>query len=515
MDIEAIHIEESILALVPKSFALEALVLPLSFTDDTLTVAVPTGDADRLARDLGFMIGKKIDLIAVDTETLRKAIERHYGIPVASSRRRGLGEAQFVSVRDQDAPMEVVAEGSAIGPVNRIISEAIETGASDIHIEPYERSFRIRYRIDGVLCEVESPPHAASKSITSRLKIMANLDIAEKRRPQDGRIRVRQGDHTIDIRVSTLPTDFGEKVVLRILDKSQLHLDLSGLGFESRDLTVFKRTIYLPYGMILVTGPTGSGKTTTLYAALNEINRPEVNITTIEDPIEYNLQGINQTHIRADIGLTFAAALRSILRQDPNVIMVGEIRDSETANIAVRSALTGHLVFSTLHTNDAPSAITRLVDMGVEPFLVASSVKMILAQRLLRKLCDKCKVPAEPTREQREELQLNGKAYRFCSKQGCPECSNLGYKGRPLEACGPGCVTESCPTASVRSALRQTRVTEVGVGGKRSIQTEAHARLPSPRHDVSRGRPYGVFLHGRRFPLETCGNDGELDGRGE
>jgi type IV pilus assembly protein PilB len=377
------------------------------------------------------MIGKKLDLIAVDAESLRKAIERHYGIPVSSSRRRGTGEAQFVSVRDQDASGEtVVAEGSAIGPVNRIISEAIEIGASDIHIEPYERSFRIRYRIDGVLCEVESPPHAASKSITSRLKIMANLDIAEKRRPQDGRIRVRQGDHTIDIRVSTLPTDFGEKVVLRILDKSQLCLDLSSLGFEHRDLDVFKRTIYLPYGMILVTGPTGSGKTTTLYAALNEINRPEVNITTIEDPIEYNLQGINQTHIRADIGLTFAAALRSILRQDPNIIMVGEIRDSETANIAVRSALTGHLVFSTLHTNDAPSAITRLVDMGVEPFLVASSVKMILAQRLLRKLCDKCKAPTEPTREQREELQLNGKANRFFSKRGCSECSNLGYKGR-------------------------------------------------------------------------------------
>jgi type IV pilus assembly protein PilB len=261
---------------------------------------------------------------------------------------------------------------------------------------------------------------------------MADLDIAEKRRPQDGRIRVKEGDKVIDIRVSSLPTDFGEKIVLRILDKSALRLDLKGLGFTREDLRIFQRTIRLPYGMILVTGPTGSGKTTTLYAALNSINSPELNITTIEDPIEYNLAGINQTHVRADIGLTFAAVLRSILRQDPNVIMVGEIRDTETAQIAIRAALTGHLVFSTLHTNDAPSALTRLVDMGVEPFLVASSVKMILAQRLLRNICADCAKPYElPSDEQEELLCSAGRSPVNLRKgTGCRSCNNTGYRGR-------------------------------------------------------------------------------------
>jgi type IV pilus assembly protein PilB len=305
-------------------------------------------------------------------------------------------------------------------------------GASDIHVEPYERYIRVRYRLDGVLHEVERPPVDQAKAIISRLKIMADLDIAEKRRPQDGRIRVKEGERTIDIRVSSLPTDFGEKIVLRILDKSQLQLDLTKLGFEEGDLKQFQRTLRLPYGMILVTGPTGSGKTTTLYAALNSINRPDINITTIEDPIEYNLPGINQTHVRSDIGLTFAAALRSILRQDPNVIMLGEIRDGETAEIAIRAALTGHLVFSTLHTNDAPSAITRLMDMGVEPFLVCSSVKMILAQRLLRRLCPHCKTLAEPSREQLEELRTHSGTgmERVPAPGKCQACNQLGYKGR-------------------------------------------------------------------------------------
>ena len=272
-------------------------------------------------------------------------------------------------------------------------------------------------------------PVAAGRTLISRLKIMADLDIAEKRRPQDGRIRVKEDGRTIDIRVSTLPTDFGEKVVLRILDKSRLQLDLSKLGFEEDDLPTFKKALKLPHGMILVTGPTGSGKTTTLYAALNHINHPGINITTIEDPIEYNLPGINQTHVRSDIGLTFAAALRSILRQDPNVVMVGEIRDGETSEIAMRAALTGHLVLSTLHTNDAPSAITRLVDMGVEPFLVAASVKMILAQRLLRRICQGCKRPYVPSQEQREELQISIGG-EWWKGSGCPRCGQTGYRRR-------------------------------------------------------------------------------------
>lgn len=291
-------------------------------------------------------------------------------------------------------------------------------------------NIRIRYRIDGVLQAVSPPPLSYARVLISRLKIMADLDIAEKRRPQDGRIRVREGERTIDIRVSSLPTDFGEKIVLRILDKSHLKLDLEILGFEATDLRAFKRALRLPFGMILVTGPTGSGKTTTLYAALNSINRQEVNITTIEDPIEYNLSGINQTHVRSEIGLTFAAALRSILRQDPNVIMVGEIRDAETAQIAVRAALTGHLVLSTLHTNDAPSAVTRLIDMGVEPFLVASSVKMILAQRLLRKVCVKCCAPAPVTPEILESLEGESLQGQYVTGRGCPRCSSLGYRGR-------------------------------------------------------------------------------------
>jgi type IV pilus assembly protein PilB len=310
-----------------------------------------------------------------------------------------------------------------------LISDAVRLGASDIHVEPYEAYVRIRYRLDGMLQEVSRPSVGAGRTLISRLKIMADLDIAEKRRPQDGRIRVKEADRTIDIRVSTLPTDFGEKVVLRILDKSRLQLDLARLGFEEGDLKTFRKALKLPHGMILVTGPTGSGKTTTLYAALNYINSPGINITTIEDPIEYNLTGINQTHVRSDIGLSFAAALRSILRQDPNVVMVGEIRDGETAEIAVRAALTGHLVLSTLHTNDAASAITRLLDMGIEPFLVAASVKMILAQRLLRRICPDCKTTHAPTPEQIEELGIPGPA-QFWRGAGCPRCGQTGFSGR-------------------------------------------------------------------------------------
>jgi type IV pilus assembly protein PilB len=370
--------------------------------------------------------------VAVPQSDLFDAIQRFYGVTRIDHRRANDAEsAEFVSLREEERKVEFAADSSIVTLANRIITDAIEIGASDIHVEPHEHLFRIRYRIDGVLHEVLQPPSEKSRPLISRLKIMADLDIAEKRRPQDGRIRVRQGERTIDIRVSTLPTDFGEKVVLRILDKSKLQLDLTKLGFEGSDLKSFERTVRLPYGMVLVTGPTGSGKTTTLYAALNSINRPEINITTIEDPIEYNLLGINQTHVRPEIGLTFAAALRSILRQDPNVIMVGEMRDTETAEIAVRAALTGHLVLTTLHTNDAPSAITRLIDMGIEPFLVGSSVKMIIAQRLLRELCPKCKMHVQPTSEQREELQLKdmGGTMFFASK-GCPSCHNYGYQGR-------------------------------------------------------------------------------------
>jgi type IV pilus assembly protein PilB len=434
VNLESLNIDPEVLKLVPKSTALDLMVLPLAVEANAVRVALPVEYDKQVISDLTFLFGKKVNVETVPADALLHAIQRIYGFSNIEARKSaGSGAtSEFVSLKEEERKVELSSDGSVVPLVNRIITDAIEMSASDIHVEPYERLLRVRYRLDGVLHEVLQPPMEKTKPIISRLKIMADLDIAEKRRPQDGRIRVRQNDRTIDIRVSTLPTDFGEKVVLRILDKSQLQLDLTKLGFEENNLKQFERVVHLPYGMVLVTGPTGSGKTTTLYAALNYINRPDINITTIEDPIEYNLPGINQTHVRSDIGVTFAAALRSILRQDPNVIMVGEIRDTETAEIAIRSALTGHLVFSTLHTNDAPSAVTRLIDMGVEPFLVASSVKMILAQRLLRRLCDQCKKEIIPSSELVQEIGLKNlkKDATYYQPAGCPACNQFGYKGR-------------------------------------------------------------------------------------
>lgn len=311
--------------------------------------------------------------------------------------------------------MKIELKGSIISQVDTIIQQAVEYGVSDIHIEPYEKKVRVRYRLDGKLIEVAVIPVQQKDALVSRIKVMASLDIAEKRRPQDGRIKIqKQGQSDIDLRISILPVQFGEKVVIRILDRTNLKLDLDVLGFEERELTLFRKSIKQPYGLILVTGPTGSGKSTTLYSALNEINSPDQNIITIEDPIEYNLEGINQSQVHEEIGLSFAAILRSILRQDPNVVMVGEIRDKETAEIAIRASLTGHLVFSTLHTNDSVSAISRLIDMGVQPFLIAASLKLVLAQRLVRKLCVECK------------QETNSKFV----PQGCEVCNHTGFKGR-------------------------------------------------------------------------------------
>lgn len=326
--------------------------------------------------------------------------------------------------------MQTQFSGSVITQVDQIIQTAIEAGASDIHLEPFEKKYRLRFRIDGVLQEITELQLSQKDAITSRLKIMAELDIAEKRRPQDGRIKIRakQGQD-IDLRVSTLPTQYGEKIVLRILDKGAQELSLDSLGFSEEVLTAFRKEINNPYGMILVTGPTGSGKTTTLYSALNEINSQQVNITTIEDPIEYNLEGINQTQVHEEIDLTFVNILRSILRQDPNIIMVGEIRDKDTAEIAIRAALTGHLVFSTLHTNDASSAVSRLVEMGVEPFLVSSSVRMVMAQRLVRKVCEHCKTSYEPDSVLVKELSLEDHK-EFRKGAGCQNCNDSGFKGR-------------------------------------------------------------------------------------
>lgn len=321
--------------------------------------------------------------------------------------------------------------------VNLVLTDAIKRGASDIHIEPYEKDYRVRYRIDGILYEMMHPPLKLKEAITSRVKIMAKLDIAEKRLPQDGRIKIKTKisgkSKDLDYRVSVLPTLFGEKIVMRLLDKDKLMLDMAKLGFEPESLRKFETAILKPYGMVLVTGPTGSGKTNTLYSALQRINTPEVNIMTAEDPVEFNLNGINQVQMREQIGLNFAAALRSFLRQDPNIILVGEIRDFETAEVAIKAAMTGHLVLSTLHTNDAPSSISRMMNMGIEPFLVATSVHLIVAQRLVRRICSFCKEPMEmppPALTQVGFSEHESRTLKLFKGRGCDRCSNTGYKGR-------------------------------------------------------------------------------------
>jgi type IV pilus assembly protein PilB len=334
---------------------------------------------------------------------------------------------------EETGAVEDADQAPVVKLVNSLIADAVRKRASDIHIEPYEKLLRVRFRIDGVLYEMMAPPFRMKASITSRLKIMAELDIAERRVPQDGRIKLRTLGKTIDLRVSTLPTIFGEKVVMRILDRSSLNIDLMTLGFEQAALDNFLKAVQSPYGMVLVTGPTGSGKTTTLYSALSRVNTPEVNIMTAEDPVEYNIEGINQVHMHEEIGLTFSAALKAFLRQDPNIIMVGEIRDLETGSIATKAALTGHLVLSTLHTNDAPSTINRMIDMGIEPFLVASSTNLILAQRLLRRICSHCKEEVKLHPEILRELGLTDEDRAngvFYEGKGCIECNNTGYRGR-------------------------------------------------------------------------------------
>jgi type IV pilus assembly protein PilB len=329
--------------------------------------------------------------------------------------------------------LSMVDEAPIVKLVNSLIADAVRKGASDIHIEPYEKSMRVRFRIDGALSEMMAPPFKFKAAIISRLKIMAELDIAERRVPQDGRIKIKVLNRTIDLRVSSLPTIFGEKIVMRILDKANLNIDLTKLGFEPQSMKDFQSAIANPYGMVLVTGPTGSGKTTTLYSALSKVNTPEVNVMTAEDPVEYNLDGINQVLVNDDVGLSFAAALKAFLRQDPNIIMVGEIRDIETGGIAIKAALTGHLVLSTLHTNDAPSTITRMIDMGLEPFNVASGVNLITAQRLVRRICKSCKAEAKYDWAYLEAAHVPqdwAEETTFYKGRGCEQCSGSGYKGR-------------------------------------------------------------------------------------
>jgi type IV pilus assembly protein PilB len=441
-------IDESIIRLIPADVARKYQFIPVSKTGATLTVAMADPTNVFAMDDITFITGYRVEPVVASEDALREAIDKYFGTTHALELKKVMEDLAAV----EDASLEVLEEeedfdvtdleasadeAPVVRLVNLILTDALKRAASDIHIEPYEKTYRVRFRVDGVLYEVMNPPMKLKEAICSRIKILSKLDIAEKRLPQDGRIKIKmkyQGKlKELDFRVSTIPSMHGEKIVMRLLDKDNLQLDMTKLGFEKRSLKTFEEAIFRPYGMVLVTGPTGSGKTNTLYSALSRVNTPEVNILTAEDPVEFLLPGINQVQMKESIGLNFAAALRSFLRQDPDIVLVGEIRDFETAEIAIKAALTGHLVMSTLHTNDAPSSINRLMNMGIEPFLVATSVNLICAQRLIRRTCQNCKqeedVPVQAllnigfSEAEAPNIQL----YRG---RGCDACNGRGYKGR-------------------------------------------------------------------------------------
>jgi type IV pilus assembly protein PilB len=492
IDLDQYEIEADIITLVPRDVAERHKIVPVSRAGTSLIVAMSDPTNLHAIDDIKFLTGYNVEPVVASEAAIDKAIEKYYSQPLASydDVMEGFDAEEFEITGDMTDDQNVLEleklseDAPVVRLVNLILVNAIKKGASDIHIEPYEKSMRIRYRVDGVLHDEMQPPLKLKNALTSRVKIMSKLDIAERRLPQDGRIKLKLGKgREMDFRVSVLPTLFGEKVVLRLLDKSNLQLDMTKLGFDTLPLDEFKRAIHLPYGMVLVTGPTGSGKTTTLYSALSDLNKADVNISTAEDPVEYNLHGINQVQMHDEIGLNFAAALRSFLRQDPDIIMVGEVRDFETAEIAVKAALTGHLVLSTLHTNDAPSTISRLLNMGVEPFLVTASVVMVIAQRLGRRLCKECKVPSDIPREQLLEAGVKPEAlaagYTPFEPVGCPACNNTGFKGRVAlyevmtfgdqlkEMVLQGCSTAELKSEAIRlgmESLRMSGLKKVGEG---------------------------------------------------
>ncbi len=440
VDLSRFEVDPKIAKLVPADVAVKHTVLPLKREGRTLTVAMADPTNVTVVDDLKFITRYDIFPVIAGEYTLRHAIERYYEQTDAQLQTllKDMEEEEDLEViEERDDDEQFGAQGADDAPVvkliNGILTDAVKRGASDIHIEPFEKELRVRYRVDGALLEIMKPPVKLRAALTSRVKIMSSLNIAERRVPQDGRIKLKMGRRVIDFRVSTLPVIFGEKIVLRILDKGNLTLDLQKFGFEAKAEKDLMRAILNPYGMVLVTGPTGSGKTTTLYSALQRINTEAVNIMTAEDPVEYNLHGINQVQVRSEIGMTFAAALRAFLRQDPNIIMVGEIRDLETGSIAIKAALTGHLVLSTLHTNDAASTVTRMIDMGIEPFNVASAVNLIVAQRLVRRICTDCKQEHKYDDHELSALGLNredAKGITFYRGEGCDVCAGTGYKGR-------------------------------------------------------------------------------------
>jgi len=442
------EIDSSVIKLISSEVARKYNILPVNKTGATVTIAMADPTNVFAMDDIKFMTGYNVEPVVASELGIKAAIDKYYGTTSSLELKKVMEDLQQsenadleVLEEEEDLDMAALADSAEEAPVvklvNLILSDAIKRGASDIHIEPYEKEFRVRFRVDGTLYEIMNPPLKLKDAITSRMKILAKLDISEKRLPQDGRIKLKMKlndkNKELDFRVSVLPTLFGEKIVMRLLDKDNLRLDMTKLGFEPESLVRFEEAIFKPWGMVLVTGPTGSGKTNTLYSALSKVNSPEVNIMTAEDPVEFNLPGINQVQMKESIGLNFAATLRSFLRQDPNIILVGEIRDFETAEIAIKAALTGHLVLSTLHTNDAPSTINRLMNMGIEPFLVATSVQLIAAQRLARRVCSGCKEPVEMTPQalmnigfKKEEIGT----FTVYKGRGCDKCNSTGYKGR-------------------------------------------------------------------------------------
>ncbi len=442
INLDEYEIETDVVKLVSRDVCEKHKIIPVSRSGSSLIVAMSDPTNLHAIDDIKFLTGYNVEPVVSSEMAIAGAVERYYNVgpsydEVMADFELDEEDIDF-SADEEDVNLLELEKASEDAPVVRLVNvlllNAIRKGASDIHVEPYEKKLRVRYRVDGVLHEEMSPPMKLKAALVSRLKIMSNLDIAERRLPQDGRIKLKLGkDREMDFRVSVLPTMWGEKVVLRLLDKSNLQLDMTKLGFDDQPLSDFKWAVHQPWGMVLVTGPTGSGKTTTLYSALSELNQPDVNVSTAEDPVEYNLFGINQVQQHDEIGLNFAASLRSFLRQDPDIIMVGEIRDFETAEIAVKAALTGHLVLSTLHTNDAPATISRLLNMGVEPFLITASVNLVLAQRLARRICADCKQEIEFEQDAMRDIGFTEEQMvgaKIMKGAGCQTCNNTGYKGR-------------------------------------------------------------------------------------
>jgi len=432
VDMDKVDIDMECIDLVPGEVASKFQVLPISRRGRVMLVAMANPSNIFAIDDIKFITGLDVQPAVAGEIGIKKAIDRFYATTDSLAAIMEGIEEDIELVEDADEDDITGQEGQnapVVKLVNTLLAEAVRMGASDIHIEPYEKAMRVRYRIDGVLHEVMEPPIKLKNAIISRLKIMSELDIAERRIPQDGRIKLKIGDKKVDLRVSTLPCIFGEKVVMRILDKGNLNLDLADFGMEERAIQDIYKAIAAPFGMVLVTGPTGSGKTTTLYSCLSKLNNPDLNIMTAEDPVEYNIDGINQVQVKEEVGLTFASALKAFLRQDPNIVMVGEIRDLETGSIATKAALTGHLVLSTLHTNDAPSTVNRMIDMGIEPFLVASSTLLIMAQRLVRRICGGCKEEVDLSDDVLRDIGLEPGTAVYRGK-GCNKCGGTGYAGR-------------------------------------------------------------------------------------